>query len=317
MHVTIIGAGALGRIYGLRLLAAGDEVAFLVRPARALETSPFVIEQVNGGQRRDVAEQPRRVTAVPPETRVVLLAIRFDQVASDEIAALLRAAPSVPIVVLTPLMPRQQAALEAASGRRVTAAMPSVSGYFDERGVVRHWIIKLASTLIDETGLVEASRPTLEELARHLTRQGIAAHLEGHVGSLNVATTAAFFPIIASINAGGGIDGVLADKDLLATVLDAAHETDALGGKLGKVAPWAHYLTKYIGPYTLKPGVALARRLAPEAVRFAEEHFGPKLYEQHLAMGAAILELGHDHGQAMPALERVMERVRARGGEGA
>ena len=315
MHVTIIGAGTLGRVYGLRLLAAGDEVAFVVRAARAEETSPFIVEQVNGAHRRDVREQPRRVTAVPSVTRIVLLAVRFDQIAGDEIAALLRAAPSVPIVVLTPLMPRQQAALEEASGRRVTAAMPSVSGYFDERGVVRHWIVKVASTLIDESRITDEARPALEELARHLTREGIAAHLQASVGSLNVATTAAFFPIIASINAGGGVDGVLADKDLLATVIEAAHETDTLGGKLGKVAPWAHMLTKFIGPYTIKPGVALARRLAPEAVRFAEEHFGPKLHAQHLAMGAAILELGRDHQQAMPALSRLMDRVRSRGGQ--
>ena len=112
-------------------------------------------------------EQPRRVTVIPAATRVVLLAVRFDQIISEEIASLLRAAPAVPIVVLTPLMPRQQAALEAASGRRFTAAMPSVSGYFDERGFVRHWIIKLVSTLIDETGLVEASRPALEGLAKN------------------------------------------------------------------------------------------------------------------------------------------------------
>jgi ketopantoate reductase len=315
MHITIIGAGTLGRVYGLRLLAAGDEVAFVVRPSRMEEESAFVIEQVNGDHRSDTREQPRRVAAVPAVTRLVLLAVRFDQVASDEVASLLRAAPSVPIVVLTPLMPRQQAALEAASGRRVTAAMPSVSGYFDERGVVRYWIIKLASTLIDETGLAEASRPPLEELARHLTRQGIATHLEARVGPLNVATTSAFFPLIASINAGGGIDGVLADKELLATTLDAAQETAALAAKLGKVASWANALTTFIGPLTIKPGIALARRLAPEPVRFAEQHFGPKLHEQHLAMGAAILELGRDHEQAMPALERLMDRVRARGGE--
>ena len=74
-------------------------------------------------------------------------------------------------------------------------------------------------------------------------------------------------------------------------------------------------LTKFVGPYTIKPGVALARLLAPEAVRFAEQHFGPKLHEQHLAMGAAILELGRDHEQAMPALGRLMDRVRSRGGE--
>ena len=38
-------------------------------------------------------------------------------------------------------------------------------------------------------------------------------------------------------------------------------------------------LTKFVGPYTLKPGVALGRRLFPEVMRFAEVHFGEKLRE--------------------------------------
>jgi 2-dehydropantoate 2-reductase len=46
--------------------------------------------------------------------------------------------------------------------------------------------------------------------------------------------------------------------------------------------------------------------LAPEAVRFAEAHFGPKLHEQHLAMGEAILALGREHGIEMPALANLM-----------
>src|SRR6185503_9312308 len=99
------------------------------------------------------------------------------------------------------------------------------------------------------------------ELARRLTRAGLAAHLERDVGAINVATTATFFPLIAAINAGGGMDGVLSDKALLEIVLAAARESDALGQKLGKAAGWAHLLTRFIGPYTLKPGVALGRRL--------------------------------------------------------
>jgi 2-dehydropantoate 2-reductase len=132
------------------------------------------------------------------------------------------------------------------------------------------------------------------------------------VGTLNAGTTTAFFPLIAAIDAGGGIDGVLADKALLSTVIDAAKECDALALKLGRVAPWAHYLTKFIGPLTLKPGVALGRRLVPEAVRFVEVHFGPKLHEQHVAMGASILALGREQGVALPALERLMLQVESR-----
>src|SRR5262249_31625206 len=97
----------------------------------------------------------------------------------------------------------------------------------------------------------------------------------------------------------------------LAVVLDAAKETASLGDKLGKSASWAHMLTRFISPYTLKPGVALGRRLFPEVMRFVDAHFGPKLHAQHVAMGAAIMELGKEHGQPMPALEALMERVGA------
>ena len=97
MHVTVIGAGVLGRIYGVRLAAGGDQVAFLVRSERAAEASPFVLEQVNGPRRRDALDRPERVTEVPRGTRAVLLAVRFDQLGADSpLLALLRQAPAVP-----------------------------------------------------------------------------------------------------------------------------------------------------------------------------------------------------------------------------
>lgn len=315
MHTTIVGAGTLGRVYGQRLASVGDEISFLVRPSRVEETTPFVIEQVNGARRRDVLERPHRVAVVPSHTRMVIVAVRFEQFAgAGELADLLRPAKVAPIVVLTPLLPKQRDALEASLGRAITPAMPSVSGYLDERDVVRYWIVKVASTLIDEpTGgdRADEARAALDDLARRLTRAGIGAHLERDVAAINAATTITFFPLIAAINAGSGIDGVLADKALLTVVLDAAKESTALGQKLGKSASWAHLLTRFIGPFTLKPGVALGRRLFPEVMRFVDTHFGPKLHEQHMAMGAAILELGREQGLPMPALEELMARLRA------
>ena len=314
MHVTIVGAGTLGRVYGARLIASGEEVSFVVRPSRVAETSPFVIAQVNGARRRDAVERPHRVADIPRATSAVLLAVRFDQLdGPDPVVDRLRVAPPVPIVVLTPLLPRQRAALDAAIGRHVVPGMPSVSGYLDERDVVRYWLTKVASTLLDDPpGADGATRAAIEELARRLDRAGISAHLERDVGALNVGTTTSFFPLIAAIDVGGGIDGVLADKELLATVLDAARECEALGKKLGKVASWASLLTRFVGPFTLKPGVAMARSLAPEAVRFVDTHFGPKLHGQHLAMGESILALGKEQGQPMPALGKLMDMLRAR-----
>jgi 2-dehydropantoate 2-reductase len=319
MHVTIVGAGALGRIYGVRLAAAGEQVSFVVRPARLEETTPFVIERVNEGGRRDVIEHPHRVAEVPRATTAVIVAVRFDQLTGEgSIAAPLRSAPPVPIVMLTPLLPRQRTALEEAIGRKVVPGMPSTSGYLDDRDVVRYWVPRVASTLIEEPSGASSEdqrlRAALDELGRRIDKAGIPAHLTRDVASLNIATTIAFFPLIAAIDAGEGIDGVLADKELMVTLIDAARECDTLAHKLGKAASWAHLLMRFVGPYTLKPGVKMARAVAPEAVRFVEAHFGAKLHGQHLAMGDAILALGREREVPMPALAREMELLRRRTG---
>lgn len=317
MRVAVVGAGALGRVYGVRLVAVGDQVAFVVRPERVAEAAPFAIEQVNGPKRRDVVERPRRVAEVPADTDILLVAVRFDQLdqaGPGSLAELLRGAPDRPVVLLTPSMPAQKAALEQAIGRPILVAMPGVSGYIDERDVVRYWITAVATTLIEapDPGAAPEHRAAVEQLARRLTNADVPSRIERDVAAQNAATTTAFFPLIAAIDAGGGVDGVLSDKALLSTAFEAAKECDALARKLGKVAPWANLLTRFVGPFTLKPGIALARRLFPEAVRFVERHFGPKLHEQHLAMGASILALGREHGVPLPALERLMRIVAAR-----
>jgi 2-dehydropantoate 2-reductase len=180
----------------------------------------------------------------------------------------------------------------------------------DDRDVVRYWLTALAPTLVDEPASSREA-PALDALLLRLGKAGLPTHREPGVATLNAATTTAFYPLIAAIDAGGGIDRLLADPDLFATTIAAARESDALGQQIGKVASWAHLLTRFVGPYTLKPAVKLARSLAPEALRYADTHFGPKLHGQHLAMGEAILALGRERGHAMPALERLVEKIRS------
>ena len=337
MHVTVVGAGVLGRIYGARLAADGEEVAFVVRPDRAAETSPFFIEQVNAGDRREVIDHPVRLTEIPEGTDLVLVAVRFHELLpappeaapeegpsqnkiqiqiqkSFDLREILRGGGSLkaPVVVLTPMLQGQAEALNKASGRPIVPAMPGVAGYLNERGAVRYWIPAATSTLLDENAGGPSSRAALEALARHLSRIGLPTRLEPDVAALNAATTITFFPLIAAIDAGSGIDGVLGNKELMGAVLDAAKESGALARKVGKPATWGHLLMKFVGPFTLKPGIALARRLFPESVRFMESHFGPKLHEQHLAMGESILEIGRANNISMPALERLLSILRRR-----
>jgi len=249
------------------------------------------------------------VTSVPADSDVVVVAVHLDHVVAaatpegdTSVPELLAAAPAVPIVTLTPLFPRQLAMLEAASKKSIFSGMPGVTGYLDDRGTVRYWVPKASTTFFD----MRAARTPLEELARKLTRLGIPAQLHHDVGPLNTATTITFFPFTAALGIGGSIDGVLNQKELVSTVLETAKECETLAKKVGKVASWAQLLGRFIGPYTLKPGVALARRLAPEAVHFAEIHFGPKLTGQHAVVGASIAELGRERGVPMPELGRLL-----------
>lgn len=309
MRIAIVGAGALGRAYGVRLALAGEQVRFVVRPARAAAPEPFVIEQVNGDKERSVLDHPELVTSIPSDTEIVVLAVHLDQLVEGAppqdgtpVADLLAAGPNVPVVTLMPLFPRQLAALEAAAKKKIYPGMPGVTGYIDERGVLRYWVPRSAMTFFDMRG----ARTSVEELARALTRIHIPTQLERDVGSLNAATTIAFFPFTAALGIGGSVDGVLASKELMHVVVEAAKECEALAKKVGRVASWAVLLGRFIGPFTLKPGVTLARRIAPEAVRFVEAHFGAKLAQQHAVVGAAILALGRERGVAMPELTRLL-----------
>jgi 2-dehydropantoate 2-reductase len=51
MRILVIGAGALGGYFGGRLLAAGRDVTFLVRPHRAVLLAEYGLEiiSVKGG----------------------------------------------------------------------------------------------------------------------------------------------------------------------------------------------------------------------------------------------------------------------------
>jgi 2-dehydropantoate 2-reductase len=316
MRIAIVGAGALGRAYGVRLALAREDVRFVVRPSRAADTEPFVIEQVNGDKERNVLDHPNLVTAIPMDSELVVLAVHLDQIVEKEapagstsVPALLAAAPNVPIVSLTPLFPKQIQALEAASKKTVYPGMPGVTGYIDERGVLRYWVPGLAMTFVD----VRAAKTSAEEMARKLTKIGIPTQLEKDVGALNASTTIAFFPFTAALGIAGSVDAVLADKDLVQAVIESVKDCEALATKVGRVASWAKILSRFIGPYTLKPGVALARRISPESVRFVEAHFGPKLALQHRAVGAAILEMGSVLGVPMTELQKLLARMPARG----
>ena len=303
MHVAIVGAGSLGRVFGARLASAGVAVDFVVRemaPSGAIR-----VENVASGEATSIGA-PSRIGALPAHADVVLLCVRADQL-DDALVESLRAGPSVPIVAVTPMLPLTFARLRALLGARLVTAMSSVVGYTNGEGVTRYWVSTAAKTLIDEPHTAE---PALVALVESLGRAGIAARFEPAVHATNTATTLRFLPLTFGLDVAGSIDGLLNDAPLLATMFRAADEARKLGDRYGKVAFWTGLVTRFLGPHTIRMGLALGRSRAPEAIGFIDEHFGRKAHAQNLAMAIETCALAEEKATPHAALDELLARLR-------
>lgn len=277
MRVAIVGAGALGSVYGARLARfAGCEVSVVARaPAPASEVR---LERVDDGEvlRWQV---PARVTAAPADADVVLAFVRYEQLATLPACI----PPSkAPVVVMTPMMPQDHAMLAAALPGRLRTGMPSVVSYQNAAKAIRYWLPRVATTFVEQSP--SGPSPAEIELVKRLVRAEIGAKLAKDVLERNVATTVSFIPLAMALDLAGSIDVVLEHDRFLALALHAADEGRELGRAVGKAEAWASTLLRFVGPLTLKVGVGLARSRAPEAVAYVEDHFGRKLHAQNVAM---------------------------------
>lgn len=300
MRVCIVGAGALGSVYGARLARfAGCDVSVVARA-----TAPASRERLERVEDGEVLEwdAPPRVTQAPPAADVILAFVRYEQLSTLPARV---AGSQAPVVMMTPMMPQDHAALAEALPGRLVTGMPSVVSYRNDAGAIRYWLPRLATTFVEARDPPGAEA----ELVTRLERADIRAKLAPNVLERNVATTVSFIPIAMALDVAGTVEALLADDVLLSLALDAASEGRELGKRVGKAEAWASLLLKFVGPRTLKMGVGLARSRAPEAVLYAEQHFGRKLHAQNVAMAARMIELARDKGVAAPALGELHARL--------
>jgi ketopantoate reductase len=301
VRVAIVGAGALGSVYGARLeKLASCEVSVV---ARAIAPPSQVrLEHVDDGEvlRWQV---PARTTVAAPDADVILAFVRYEQL--DSLAPRV-AGSTAPVVVMTPMLPQDHARLAAALPGRLLTGMPSVVSYLNDAGAIRYWLPRAATTLVEGT----ESSGVATELAKRLVRAGIASRVEPDVLERNVATTVSFVPLTMALDVAGSIDGVLHDDALLSLAVHAANEGQKLGRVVGKPEPWAGMLLHFVGTFTLKVGIGLARSRAPEACAYVEQHFGRKLHEQNVLMAERIVELAQQKHVPHEALQALLERLR-------
>jgi 2-dehydropantoate 2-reductase len=245
---------------------------------------------------------PPRLALAPADADVILVFVRYEQLAAvpERVAG-----STAPVVVMTPMMPQDHAALSSALPGRVVVGMPSVVSYRNPAGAIRYWLPRSATTYVDEGG----AQSVLAELVKRLVRAEIEARLAPDVLGRNVATTVSFIPLTMALDVAGSVDAALHDHDLLSLAFHATDEGRELGRTVGKAEAWASLLLRFAGPMTLKVGVGLARTRAPEAVAYVEEHFGRKLHPQNVAMARRMVELATANGTPHQALSSLFEKL--------
>jgi ketopantoate reductase len=315
MRVAIVGAGALGTAYGGRLaLLGGCDVSVVAR-----ETAPpslAELERVENGEALRWA-MPGRLTTAPTGADVILVFVRYEQLASVPARV---TGSSAPIVVMTPMMPCDHALLSAALPGRLRTGMPGVVAYRNEAGATRYWLPSAATTLVEDRlaateraggsdGASDGADDPVRDLVRCLGRAAIGAKLATDVLARNVATTVSFIPLAMALDAAGSIDALLHHHALLSLAFEAVDEGRELGRAVGKAEPWASALLRFVGPITLKVGVGLARSRAPEALAYVEGHFGRKLHAQNVAMARTMIDLAVEKGTRHGALHKLLAEL--------
>jgi ketopantoate reductase len=301
MRVAVVGAGALGSVYGARLAClSGCDVEVVARapgPERVTR-----LECVHDETTLEWA--PARSERVSADTQVVVVCVRYEYLDSvvDRVEG-----SAAPVVVMTPMMPQDAERLSAAMPGRLVVAMPSVTAYENAAHAIRYWLPHGSTTLVEST--LPGPGPVLAKLVADLEKAGISAKLERNVLDRSVATTMAILPLAMAVDLAGGIDAVLADHALLSLARDAAEEGSRLGATVGKAERWASMLPRFIGPRMLKAAAAVTRSRFPETLTYVEHHFAGKLRAQNLLLGARILELAKQRGARCDALERLIGRL--------
>ena len=271
MHVAVVGAGALGSVYGVRL-ARRAEVTFVVRRA-----SPRTITLVRATSREQ--HTPALATSVPEHADVVLLAV-----GTEDLDALDLGGSEAPLVILTPMLPAGWARIQARFGDRAHAALPSVISFQRDDGTILYWLPPSPTKLDEPRG----HRVVLEELAAALGDVGLRTRFELGVHESNPATTVCFIPIAMALAIAGSVDALRADEALLSLVSHACSEGHRLSLHIGRPELFARLAPMYASPWALRGWLGLLRG---DARRYAETHFGHKLAAQHRSMIAEMIAL--------------------------
>ena len=299
MRILILGAGAIGGYYGGRLAAAGRDVTFLVRPARAaiLAAKELVIASPNG----DVTVKAKTVTRdtlADPFDLVILGCKAYDL--ADAIEAV---RPAVgPDTTVLPLLNglAHLETLDAAFGAgRVISGAAHISVTLAKDGTIRHFA-KLDSLTFGERAGGRSAR--CDAIASAFAGAGFKS-----VPSDNVMQVMwEKFALITAASALTGamrapIGAIVAARDGLALSREMIAECEAVAAAAGvPVRPQAHTLTTGLLTSAGSPFTASMLRDIEGGAEIECEHLQGDMIRRAEALGVPtpLLVMAYCHLQA-------------------
>jgi hypothetical protein len=110
------------------------------------------------------------------------------------------------------------------------------------------------------------------------------------------------------ISLAGSVEALLKDDALLELATRACRDGVRLADRIGKPEPWAQLAPAIAAPWALRMWLGALGRLSPEALFYAEEHFGRKLRDQHRVMIDEMIALARDKGLPYESFVEISER---------
>lgn len=311
LRVAIVGAGALGSVYGVRLAnRAGVDVTYVVRAKRLTDEAPLVIERARKSAERESLAGYARDVRAPADTDIVLVTVGTEDLDSLGDALV---STDAELVFLTPALPGDEARLRYAFGDRVVPALPSVVAY--TRGdVVRYWLPPAPTRIEAESAAQRRAhgRPSPRaRLAAAMKSAGFGISLERDVQTTNAATTCSFIAIGMAVAIAGSVDALKDDEALMNLTAEACREGVRLGDRIGKAEPWAALAPSLAAPWAMRLWIGALERFLPEGLFYFEEHFGRKLRAQHQAMAFEMARLADARGIPHEAIDTIAARLTA------
>jgi 2-dehydropantoate 2-reductase len=283
MRALVVGAGAVGQVYGHHLARGGAEVSFLVKPAHAAELAgPLTLYPLNRSARertRPVAGEGFGVLTDPAATSRA----RWDQVylavsstalrAGDWFARLAPGLGDATLVLLQP-GPDDRRFLEGhLPAARIVQGVITLISYraplpgesrFPRPGVA-YWFPPLAPSPM--------SGPRVDAVLAALRAGGLPARRHRNIGAVSGFPTALLMPLMAALERAGWSFRTIREPGRLAVAARAAREAlRVMADHEGRPAPWPLRLVNR--PLAVRLALALAPRLMPLDIEaYLRAHF--------------------------------------------